>query len=243
MEPVIISSYDGGKSSIDLNKAISKLEESAQYKDLSTIIIIPSFQSVPTRVVASWLSLISPPNNKVVRLFAVGMEVGEAYSRTIEAVINHSDLKNYKYILTIEHDNMPPPDGFMRLLGRMESKEGKEYDAIGGLYFTKGEGGVPQIWGNPKIFPLNYMPQKPDSDGNLVECNGTGMGFTMFRMSMFKDEKLRRPWFKTTASTAEGIASQDLYFWSDARKNGGYRCAIDCSIRVGHLDPLTDIVW
>lgn len=243
MQPTIISSYDGGKLGADLNQAISKLEESAQYKDLSTIIIIPSFQSVPTRVVASWLNLINPPNNKVVRLFAVGMEVGEAYSRTIEAVLGHPDLKNYKYILTIEHDNMPPPDGFMKLLARMESKEGKEYSAIGGLYFTKGECGVPQIWGNPKVFPLNYMPQKPDKDGNLVECCGTGMGFTMFRVSMFKDEKLRKPWFKTTASTTEGIASQDLYFWNDARKNGGYRCCIDCSVRVGHYDSSGDIVW
>lgn len=243
MQPVILSSYDGGKLGADLDKAVSRLEDSAQYKDLSTIIIIPAFESVPTRVVASWLNLINPPNNKIARLFAMGMEVGEAYSRTIDAVINHPDIKDWKYVLTIEHDNIPPPEGFVKLLSRMESAEGKQYAAIGGLYFTKGEGGVPQIWGDPKSFPLNFRPQKPDLSGNLVECCGTGMGFTLFRLSMFKDEKLRRPWFKTTMSQSEGIASQDLYFWNDARKNGGYRCAIDCSVKVGHYDSKNDVVW
>src|SRR5882672_11300698 len=111
MQPQIISSYDGGKLGADLNKAVSKLEKSAQYKDLSTIIIIPAFESVPTKSVAAWLNMYNPPNQKIGRLFAVGMEVGEAYSKTIEAVIGHPELSKYKYLLTLEHDNVPPPDG------------------------------------------------------------------------------------------------------------------------------------
>jgi hypothetical protein len=51
---------------------------------------------------------------------------------------------------------------------------------------------------------------------------------------MFKDGRLRRPWFKTQAD-AGGVATQDLYFWGDARKYG-FRCAIDCSVKVGHHD-------
>jgi hypothetical protein len=67
------------------------------------------------------------------------------------------------------------------------------------------------------------------------------MGFNLFRLSMFKDPKLRKPWFKTLQGS-EGFATQDLYFWGDARKHG-YRCAIDCSVKVGHLDSQTGIVW
>ena len=44
-------------------------------------------------------------------MFAVGMEVGEAYSQAIEAILAHPDLSKFKYILTMEHDNIPPPDG------------------------------------------------------------------------------------------------------------------------------------
>jgi hypothetical protein len=58
---------------------------------------------------------------------------------------------------------------------------------------------------------------------------------------MFKDKKLRKPWFKTQAG-AEGVGTQDLYFWNDARSHG-YRCAIDCSVLVGHYDAHTGIVW
>lgn len=243
MQPTILSSYDGGKRNADLDQAVSQLDASAQYKDLSTVIIVPALASVPTKVVASWLNLINPPNQRICRLFAVGMEVGEAYSRTIESVLAHPELSTWKYMLTLEHDNVPPPDGFLKLLARMESDEGKDYAAVGGLYFTKGEGGVAQIWGDPQSFPLNFRPQRPNPEGKLVECCGTGMGFTLFRLSVFKDEKLRRPWFKTSASREEGINSQDLYFWTDARKNGGHRCAIDCSVKVGHLDLATDFVW
>ena len=71
------------------------------------------------------------------------------------------------------------------------------------------------------------------------------MGFNLFRLSMFKDPKLRKPWFKT--ETKVGVSTQDLYFWSDARKYG-YRCAIDCSIKVGHYDRegifgIPDMMW
>ena len=68
------------------------------------------------------------------------------------------------------------------------------------------------------------------------------MGFNLWRLSMFKDPKLRKPWFKTLASGTEGIGTQDLYFWGDARKHG-HRCAIDCSVKVGHYDHVGDICW
>jgi hypothetical protein len=67
------------------------------------------------------------------------------------------------------------------------------------------------------------------------------MGFNLWRLQMFKDERLRKPWFKTTADST-GVGTQDLYAWSDFRKHG-YRCAIDCSVKVGHYDSVNDITW
>jgi hypothetical protein len=240
MKPQIISSYDGGKLGVDLDAAVSRIEKSAQWKDLSTVVVIPSLNMVPTKAVAAWLNMYNPPNQRVARMFAVGMEVGEAYSRTIESIVEHQELSKWRFILTLESDNIPPSDGFVNLLATMDAHP--EFSAIGGLYFTKGEGGVPQIWGDPKSFPLNFRPQMPDRSGGLKECCGTGMGFTIFRMSMFKDGKIEKPWFRTTANSKEGMYSQDLYFWERARK-AGHRCAIDCSVKVGHYDVSTDIVW
>lgn len=240
MNPQIISSYDPGTNNVDLSKTVSRLDQSVMFRDLSTVIVIPAFGSIATRVVASWLSLVNPPNQNIIRLFAVGMEVGEAYSSTIQAILDHPEISKFKYILTLEHDNMPPGDGLLKLLSSIEANP--EYSAIGGLYFTKGEGGVAQIWGSPKDFPLNFRPQKPDPTGGLVECCGTGMGFTLFKMSLFKDAKLAKPWFKTSTNVSEGIMTQDLYFWREARKHG-HRCAIDCSVRVGHYEQGRDMVW
>jgi hypothetical protein len=171
-------------------------------------------------------------------MLALGQEVGDAYNNTIQAIIAHPELSQWEYILTIEHDNTPPVDGVMQLVKSMEAHP--EYDCIGGLYWTKGENGVPQIWGDPTDPVLNFRPQPPQV-GKIIECNGTGMGFNLWRMNMFKDKRLRQPWFKTEAGTT-GVGTQDLYFWGDARKHG-FRCAIDCNVLVGHYDKNTGINW
>jgi hypothetical protein len=244
MEPQIISSYDGGKHCADLDATISRLTQDKSYKDMSCIMIVPCFGQIPTKAVASWMNLYTPPNAKFTRLWAMGMEVGKAFSSSIQSILAHPEMSKWKYIITLEHDNIPPADGIVKLLTQMENHP--EYACIGGLYFTKGPGGVAQIWGDPKDPVTNFRPQKPDSAGGLVECCGTGMGFNVWRLDMFKDERLRKPWFHTQQEG--GVATQDLYFWSDARKYG-YRCAIDCSVKVGHYDldgkfgGIPDYVW
>jgi hypothetical protein len=183
------------------------------------------------------MNLYGAPNNKLYRMWALGQEVGEAYSGAIENILAHPDLSKWKYVVTMEHDNAPPPDGLVKLLETMEAYP--QFACIGGLYFTKGEGGCAQIWGDPRDPQLNFRPQVP-IPGTVQECCGTGMGFNAFRLSMFQDKRLRRPWFKTQKEN--GVATQDLYFWADARQYG-YRCAINTSIQVGHYDLENDIMW
>jgi hypothetical protein len=228
----------GGAHNSDLHKTSARLIKGASWKKQRIVVILPSAAMIPAKVALTHWNLAFPPNNGVVRILALGDEVGVAYSQAIEQILAHPELSQWEYILTLEHDNTPPPDGVIKLIEQMEAHP--EYACIGGLYFTKGEGGVAQIWGDPKDPVPNFRPQVPDPNGELVECCGTGMGFNLFRMSMFKDEKLRKPWFHT--QTKNGVSTQDLYFWSDARKYG-YRAAIDCSIKVGHYDFSTDTNW
>jgi len=225
----------GGANNKDLDTTKARLMKNGSWKNQRIIVIVPSGDYIPAKVYLSHLSLAYPPNNGVVRILAQGMEVGQAYSNAIENILADPNLSQWEYVLTIEHDNCPPGDGVIRLIEQMEAHP--EYACIGGLYFTKGAGGVAQIWGDPKDPVLNFRPQLPDPNGGLVECCGTGQGFNLFRLSMFKDPKLRKPWFKT--QTVGGVSTQDLHFWSDARKHG-YRCAIDCSIKVGHWDQKGD---
>lgn len=237
----MIIGLDSGVHNADLEKSANRIIEGGSWKQQRVIMIIPAGKTIPTKVYLSHCSLAFPPNNSSYKMAAVGLEVGEAFSNCIEEILAHPELSKWEYILTIEHDNIPPFDGLLKLLKAMETHP--EYSCVGGLYWTKGEDGVPQIWGDPKDAQMNFRPQPPDPSGGIVECCGTGMGFNLWRLSMFKDAKLRKPFFKTlTGIEGQGIGTQDLYFWGDARKNG-YRCAIDCSVKVGHYDINTDITW
>lgn len=244
MNPQIVG-IGAGHHNKDLNKTSERLMKSGAWKRQRVVMIIPAAESIPTKVYLTHRALTFPPNQQAHIMGAIGMEVGEAFSNAIEAVLNHPDLSTWEYILTIEHDNMPESsDALIKLIERMEQHP--EYACIGGLYFTKGFNGVAQLWGDPRDPITNYRPQVPDPNGGLVEVVGTGMGFNLWRLGMFKDERLRRPWFKTLA-TKEGVSTQDLYAWSDFRKHG-YRCAVDCSVKVGHYDlegkfGIPDYVW
>lgn len=229
-----------GAHNAQMEKSIARIVRGGSWKNQSMVVIMPAAKRVDMKVVLSWLQLRYPPNNAAHKIVAMGLEVGEAYSSAIEQVLTHPLLKDLRFILTLEHDNLPQDDGVIRLLAHMEANP--HLACIGGLYWTKGEAGVPQIWGDVKDPVLNFRPQPPlrwrdewngTGHGNpnaLVECCGTGMGFNLWRTEMFRDKRLRKPWFKTEAGF-----TQDLYFWSDARKYG-HRCAVACDVLVGHHD-------
>jgi hypothetical protein len=228
---------DYGRNNADLDATIKRVSQTSSWKKLDTVMIIPAGGMVPTKCVAAWMNLYAPPNNKLYRLWALGQEVGQAYSNAIQNVLDHPELSKFKYVVTLEHDNAPQPDALVKLLETMEAYP--QFACIGGLYFTKGDNGQAQIWGDPRDPQINFRPQVP-APNTVQECCGTGMGFNAFRLDMFKDPKLRKPWFHT--QTEGGVATQDLYFWSDARKHG-YRCAVHTGIPVGHLDVENDIMW
>lgn len=238
MKAQIVSGDVKGWHNSDLDGARSRILRGGSWKKQRIIVLLPASDMMSTRVALSHWNLVFPPNNNVHRMLCLGMEVGDAYSQAIQAILDEPNLRQWEYVLTIESDNMPPMDGVILLVESMEQHP--ELSAISGLYWTKGPGGVAQIWGDPKDPVLNFRPQVPQQDC-VQECCGTGMGFVLWRLSMFKDKKLRRPWFKTQAGK-NGVGTQDLYAWNDFRKHG-YRCAVDTRCKVGHFDSSTETVW
>lgn len=242
-EPKIIVP-DYGYHNKDVTASANRLEKSKSHLDLSTIIICPTRGVIPARVVQSWQGLIRPMNQRVIGpIFAINMEVGNAYNNMIEMILANPDLSNYKFILTIEDDNCPPPDGLIKLYENMD-----KYDVIGGLYWTKGPGGQPMIYGDPEAMPFSFIPQPPKAE-EVQRCNGLGMGFNLFKMDIFK--KMEKPWFKTCQEVIPGKGvqcyTQDLYFYENAGKQG-FKFACDNRVRVGHLDHAgvfgqPDMMW
>lgn len=238
MSEIINFGGDGGKHNKDLKGSAARIMEGGSWKKQRVIMLIPAAKMMSTKVALSHRAMIFPPNQAMHVMGVIGEEVGIAFSNAIEEIINHPELKNWEYILTIEHDNVPPTDGVLKLIKRME--EHPEFSCIGGLYWTKGDEGVPQIWGDKKDPIMNFRPQPPVA-GELVECWGTGMGFNLWRISMFKDKKIERPLFETKAGK-DGVGTQDLAFWAKAQKQG-HRCAIDCGVLVGHFDVENNILY
>lgn len=244
MKPQLVTFDHIGAHNKDMPQTRSRLLKGGSWKKQRIIVVLPAADLIPAKVSLSHWSLAFPPNNGVVRLLAQGMEVGDAYSTAIEQILANPELSQWEYLLTIEHDNLPPADGIIKLLEQMETHP--EFACIGGLYFCKGPGGCAHIWGDIHDPVLNYRPQVP-TDG-LMECYGTSMGFNLWRLSMFKDERIKRPWFRTlNGKDGSGIGTQDLQFWTEARKHG-YRCAVDCSVKVGHYDHrgefgIPEMVW
>jgi hypothetical protein len=195
--------------------------------------------------------MMTPMNGKFFRIVQSGKEVGIAYSEAIEMILANPELSKWKYILTLEEDNIVPVDGLLKLIEAIEGGvDGKKYDAVGGLYYTKGYGGMPMIYGKPSEMPRNFIPQLPIPEA-IVPCNGLGMGFTLFRTEMFKDERIKRPLFQTVQSYTPGVGAsaftQDLEFFHKAC-DYGYKFACDCRTLVGHYDyeggfGQADMVW
>ena len=227
-----------GRNNANIEATRDRLIRGGSYRDLSTIFVMPTRGVIPAKVVQSLLGLATPMNQKFIRIFVEKMEVGDAYNQAIEMILANEELSKWKYILTCEEDNLPPPDGLLRLYESMD-----KFDVVSGLYFVKGENGAAMIYGNVNEHPINFIPQLPVPEA-VVPCRGTGMGFCLFKLEMFK--KMPKPWFKTLQEFVPGqgmrAATQDLYFAQEAGKFG-YRFAVDCRIRVGHYDFQSDTIY
>ena len=237
--PAAFIQNDVGIHNGQIGDSVARLIRGNTYKDLSTIWITPTRGSLKPRVVASWMTLMRPMNQPFVGpLFIEEDEVGVAYQKAFDMILDHPDLAKWKYVLTCEDDNLPPSDGLMKLYESIE----KEYDCVAGLYWTKGEAGQPMIYGDVSVMPRNFVPQVPKLD-TLQPCNGLGMGFNLWRLDSFRSKlkDMPKPWFKTVQQK-DAQFTQDLWFYNEAAKYG-FRVACDTRVKVGHLDRETGIVW
>lgn len=232
-----------GRNNEDFDGSIQRLETQKTYRDLSTIWLTPTRGTLKPRVVTSWMSLMRPMNQLFLGpLFIEGEEVGVAYQKGFDMILDHPELSKWSYILTVEDDNLPSPDGVMKLYEDMD----KGYDCVGGLYWTKSSAdseiySQPMIYGDPKIMPRNFIPQVPIPD-TLMPCNGAGMGFNLWKIESLKTKlkDMPKPWFRTIQEVGRAY-TQDLWFYQEAAKFG-FRIAVDTQIRVGHLAS-DGIVW
>jgi hypothetical protein len=220
----------------------------SSYRDQSTIVIMPSRDpKIHYRVANALYGMIAPMNHARMIMFCVGDEVGIAYNSLIRQILDTPELARFRYIMTVEADNLVPPDAQRRLL---ESIEAGKWDAVSGLYFTKGEINEPMAYGDPARFEstgeLEFRPRDVRAciaSGGVMPVNGIAMGCALWRTELFRE--IAGPWFVTVDDLVGGQAigfTQDLYFCRRARL-AGRRFAVDMRVHVGHMDLNTQEVY
>lgn len=225
-----------------------ELHHGSTYRDTSTIVIVPTRGMIHHRVVTAWQNLIAPMNQKRAFLFVSGDEVGKAYDRMIQHALDHEQLRSFRYVMTLEDDNLPPPDAHVRLL---ESIELGPFDGVSGLYWTKGDVNMPMAYGDPDEYArtgvIDFRPRDVRAAlarGSVMPVNGIAMGCSLYRMDLFR--QIKAPWFVTCADVIPDKGpigfTQDLYFCEQAVR-AGKRFAVDMRVRVGHLDVNTGVVY
>lgn len=275
MAKVSVKTVDDLLKEAHFRDSYRALPKGKTFKDLSTVIILPipgpktekkflnckkcktkneyeswSFQGLHPMFVEAYKRLVKPMNVPVVEMTPSGYEVGDAYNKAIEMVLASPGLKDFKYILTVEYDNIIPfiPNTQGPLMMLYETME-KGFDAVGGLYWTKGSPSMPLIYGDPKEkrdAPAGMFKVRMDwKPGDIVECNGMGMGWTLFKLDIFKDKRLKKPWFQTINDHSDKgprLYTQDLSFFEKFRALE-YHCAVDTRIKLAHLDFRSGILY
>lgn len=293
MPSVSVKTVDELLEQAHFRDSFKAMPQGDTFKDLSTICILPipgpktekkhlnckkcktlneyeswSFSGLHPIFVEAYKRLVKPMNVPFLEMMPSGYEVGDAYSKAIEMILANPSLNQFKFILTVEYDNIIPfiPNTQGPLMMLYETME-KGFDAVGGLYWTKGNPSMPLIYGDPKenrkspagMFKVIFPSKKPKEngwrpgqvvsgewqDGDIIECNGMGMGFTLFKMDLFKDKRFKKPWFQTFSDHAKKgprLYTQDLSYFEKFKKLG-YRCAVDSRVKLGHLDFRSGVIY
>jgi hypothetical protein len=266
-EPVVKDIYQG--------RSFSALKTSADdsFRDRSVVTLYATRGMVPIEAAIAWMRISYPMNEKRSFIHRKKQEVASAYNWMVEACINpKSTVTSYKYLLTLEEDNIPPHDGLLKLFqtistcpdcqkpvglryneaddsfvedGPWECPDGhRGFDGVGGLYFTKAEPSFPMAFGNPKK-EGDWRPRSVSravESGSVLEVNGIAQGFSLFRADLFRG--VSKPWFKTISRGDDSKSfTQDLWFCRKAKEEAGARFGVDCSVKVGHIDPATGVIW
>lgn len=207
------------------------------------------------------------------QLRAKNMEVGDAYNYLFRLCTDedfclsqyqHPEyvalIQGTRFVMTTEQDNVLPPNTVTGLMAAIYTCPdcGKEitqldewlcpeghhgYDAVSGLYFTKGLPPRPMVYGNPANGPDDFRPQSISAaikSGETIECNGVGMGACIWRKDLFR--KVSYPWFETIQTdnmTGSGGGTQDLTFARKAKKEANARFGVCTGVKVGHVQYRT----
>lgn len=175
------------------------------------------------KVVKSFMEL-ECPHEKMFIMAGDGYTISENRNYiAIQAIKNNCD-----YVLSIDDDQIFPPDTLTRLLKH-------DVDIVACKI-------------NAKVFPIQHHVQlldeshltlqdrmmgKIETPEELFECKAIGTGVILIKTEVFK--KIELPWFSTeTHENGMTKMGEDYWFCRQAR-NAGYKIYCDPTLQIGHI--------
>ena len=163
----------------------------------SILVCIPTFGYIHVGFFVNMHIQEVPIHRSLVWHLPVDMPVGEARNKAVEKALE----RGCEYVYFRDYDVLAPPTALPILIRR-------DVSVIGAMYASK----------QKPPWPLIIKDNVPTLDwdlGDLVKCDGIGMGCTLIRTDVFR--KMEPPWFLTenTSETKEPLHSyrtEDMYF-------------------------------
>lgn len=147
-------------------------------------------------------------------------QLADAQNLMAKLVVEH----DYEYVLYIEDDNLPPPDGFIKMNNYI--REGK-VPVVSGIYFTKGYPSEPLIYrGRGNSFFKDWKI------GDKVWCDGLPFGFRLEHAGMIKAAWEESPEYRVGDQVTRRVFESPTLQYYDPEKGG-----------VSSTQGTTDLAW
>jgi len=178
-------------------------------------------------------------------------------------IVNEAVTMNYEWLMLIEHDTMPPPDGYIQFNDYMRKAQ---YPVVSGLYFTRSHPAEPLIYRG--LGNSYYTKWKL---GDKIEVDGVPTGMLLIHCKLLKalwedceeysvDNRLTvrrvfdspaKTWFNTETGAQETLVGTSDLNWCGRIIEGGYLAKagwpelqkkkypfiVDTNIKCNHIDP------
>ncbi len=189
------------------------------YSKINLVLGIPSMGSCDWRFASCLRTLDLPFNTNMV--WVVRTMIDSARNMLVENALKIPDAT---HLLMIDDDHVFSPDLVKRMLDH-------NVDVIGALAFKRNDDFQPCCY--RKGEDNHHYPMLPSV---FQEVDVIGTGAMLFKLDIFKDNKLKFPWFETgyDKETPPNHWSVDFNFCIKA-KEAGYKIWCDPTIEIGHI--------
>lgn len=179
------------------------------------LIFTPTKGTVRMEWVSARYGQIIPTNWSHVELFQyispyipIGYQIADAQNLMAKVVVK----QNYDWILYIEDDNLPPPDGFIKM--NKYVNEGK-IPVVSGLYFTKSNPSEPVLYrGRGNSYFRDWKM------GDKVWVDGMPFGFRLEHASLIKTAWKESPEYRIGDYVTRRVFDSPGEMWYDQDKGG-----------------------